>query len=73
MNLQKNIRGPDKKLKNKLIGDNLGRTELVIDVLKGNNEKNHKTEIIVTKDDHETKTYFSVLFCNQALIKTIMI
>jgi len=51
-------------MKNELIDDNPGRAEVIIEVLKNDKEKNYKTEVIVTKDDHEDKVhslYYSII------------
>jgi hypothetical protein len=63
MDLRKNRRARQ-EMKNELIDDNPGRAEVIIEVLKNDKEKNYKTEVIVTKDDHEDKVhslYYSII------------
>lgn len=47
-----------KKMKNVPIEDNSGRASLNIDVLKSENVKNNKTEVILKKSGNESKDYF---------------
>jgi len=47
-----------KKMKNVPIEDNPGRASLNIDVLKSENVKNNKTEVILKKNGNESKDYF---------------
>ena len=45
-------------MENKIIKNNSGHAGLIVDVLKGDNVKNNKTEAILKKDDQEAKAYF---------------
>jgi hypothetical protein len=47
-----------KKMKNVPIEDNSGRASLNINVLKSENVKNNKTEVILKKNGNESKDYF---------------
>ncbi len=47
-----------KKMKNMPIENNTGRASSNIDVLKSENVKNNKTEVILKKNGNESKDYF---------------